>query len=197
MSRKLYATPRSPFARKIRILLHEKGLPYELVPVDLASRSAEFVALSPLGKVPLLVDEDGTTVFDSTVIAEYLEDRYPTPSVLGAGTKTRMLHRELDELADTVSEQSVTLFFAQEHGAPALDKASRVLDKALEEIERRITAGEVPEAFGLGQAAVLSALGYLAFRHGRGRIEARAILTRWESSFAQRPSLIAAPAPSA
>jgi glutathione S-transferase len=195
MPRQLYATLRSPFARKVRILMIEKGLSCELVPVDLTARSPEFVALSPLGKVPLFVDEDGTTVFDSTVIAEYLEDRYPAPSMFGNGVKARLAHRELDELGDAVAEQAVTLFFAQDHGAAALDKASRVLEKALDEIERRIVQGETPESFGVGHAAVLSALGYLEFRLGRARLEGRSILSRWVSEHAQRPSVLEAHAP--
>ena len=70
MARTLFYTARSPFARKVRIVLREKNLPFQLVEVDLANRSPEFVQISPLGKVPVLVDEDGTTLFDSTVMLE-------------------------------------------------------------------------------------------------------------------------------
>src|SRR4051794_2419989 len=106
MTRTLFVTARSPFARKVHILLLEKGLPCELSIVDLGARSAEFVAVSPLGKVPVLRDEDGTVVFDSTVIAEYLEDRYPSPALFGSGVQQRLLHREIESVADTIADQT-------------------------------------------------------------------------------------------
>lgn len=189
MPRKLYATLRSPFARKVRIALLEKALPFELVEVDLGNRSKEFVEVSPLGKVPVLVDEDGTRVFDSTVICEYVEDRYPTPSLLGGDYATRLLHRGLDELGDTVGEQVVKLFYSEREGEGALQKARRVLVQALDELEQRAGAGELPDAFGLGHAAVLSGLGYLEYRLGRQELDARPKLAAWAASFAERTSV--------
>jgi glutathione S-transferase len=194
MSRKLYIAQRSPFARKVRILLLEKQLPFDLIQEDLSARSKDFVTLSPLGKVPLLVEEDGECLFDSTVIAEYLEDRYPEPPMFGEGVEERLRHRVLDELADTVAEQAITLFF--ERGTSAdREKAERMLDRALDELCARIDRGQVPASFGVGHAAVLSALDYLALRLGRTRIDARPQLALLVDPHRQRASVIEAEGP--
>ena len=83
---KLYDFLPCPFGQKVRIILAEKGLSYELVQIDLTQgeqRKPDFLRLNPFGRVPVLIDED-ITVYDSTIIAEYLEDEYPEPPLLPA-----------------------------------------------------------------------------------------------------------------
>ena len=137
MAAKLYIAQRSPFARKVRILLLEKQVAFDLIREDLSARSTDFVALSPLVKVPLFVEEDGERIFDSTLICEYLEDRYPDPPMFGEGVEERLRHRVCDELADTVAEQAIIVHF-ERGGASEIEKASRLLDRALDELCRRI-----------------------------------------------------------
>jgi glutathione S-transferase len=194
MPRTLFLSARSPFARKVHLLLLEKSLPFEKHVVDLTARTERFVAISPLGKVPVLQDEDGTVIFDSTVIAEYLEDRYPEPPMFGRGVQQRLLHRQIEELGDTVSEQAIALFFDKDVPR-VLDKARRLLDKAYAELEQRIARGQVPEEFGVGHASVMSALGYQQLRLGRESIEAHPSVERWLQPFMARRSVLAAPAP--
>lgn len=74
----LYGAPLSPFVRKVRVVLAEKNIDYDLVPLDPFRKSEELLQLSPLGRVPALVDE-GKTLADSGVIAQYLEKKVPTP----------------------------------------------------------------------------------------------------------------------
>lgn len=189
MPRTLFQTPNSPYARKIRILLLEKGLPFEPRLVDLAARPPEFLALSPLGKVPVFADEDGTVVFDSTVMAEYLEDRYPEPPMIGRTWTERLAQRALDELGDTLGDQAVSLNQAKTAGEPKWTaRAETVLLRALDAIAARIEAGAMPP-FGLGAAAVVSALTYLELRHGRGFIERHPALVAWEREQERRPSV--------
>jgi glutathione S-transferase len=196
MARTLYLTLRSPFARKVRILLLEKGLPFELQMIELAARTPEFYALSPLGKVPVFVDEDGTVVFDSTVIAEYLEDKYPTPPVFGVGVQQRLLHRTLDELGDTITDHAVALFYGKDApNAAATEKSNLTIDRALHALDELIARGQLPQSFGLGQAAVLCALDYAHLRLGAARTAAHPALHEWLATFAQRPSVQAAPPP--
>ena len=81
---KLYDFLPCPFGQKVRIVLAEKALTYDLVQVDLTqheNRKPDFVRLNPFGRVPVLVDDD-TTIYDSTIINEYLEDEYPEPPLL-------------------------------------------------------------------------------------------------------------------
>lgn len=102
---KLYDFLPCPFGQKVRIVLAEKGLAYELIEIDLPQgeqRRPDFLRLNPFGRVPVLVDED-TTVYDSTIIAEYLEDEYPEPPLLPAvgSSALRARARMLEDFADT------------------------------------------------------------------------------------------------
>jgi len=102
---KLYDFLPCPFGQKVRIVLAEKGLSYELVQIDLTQgeqRRPEFRRLNPFGRVPVLVDEE-TTIYDSTIIAEYLEDEYPEPPLLPAvgSSALRAQARIWEDIADT------------------------------------------------------------------------------------------------
>jgi len=196
MTRKLFISARSPFARKVRILVLEKALPCEIAVIDLAARTPEFVATSPLGKVPVLRDEDGTVVFDSSVIAEYLEDRYPEPRLLGSGVHERLLHRAFNDLGDVSAEASITLFMDKDSGhAAGLAKAKRQLDLSLRELCMRIERGDVPKEFGLGHAAVISAVHYIELRLGEATMQPYPAIKQWIARFLDRKSVVGAPAP--
>ena len=93
--RTLYHLALSPYSRKVRLALAEKKLPFDLKAEKIWERRHEFLALNPAGKVPTLVDEDGTVVPDSYAICEYLEERYPEPSLLGATITQRAETRRL------------------------------------------------------------------------------------------------------
>ncbi|MBX9608707.1 MAG: glutathione S-transferase family protein [Gammaproteobacteria bacterium] len=83
MSLVLYTHPMSPCAQKVRIVLAEKSLAFEARHVDLPGKenlSPDYLALNPLGVVPTLVDHD-VPIIESSIICEYLEDRFPTPSL--------------------------------------------------------------------------------------------------------------------
>lgn len=102
---KLYDFLPCPFGQKVRIILAEKGLSYELIEVDLTQgeqRKPDFLRLNPFARVPVLVDEE-TIVYDSTIIAEYLEDEYPEPPLLPAigASAMRARARIWEDFADT------------------------------------------------------------------------------------------------
>ncbi|MGE0482571.1 MAG: glutathione S-transferase family protein [Gammaproteobacteria bacterium] len=81
MALELYTHPMSPCAQKVRIVLAEKGLAWTAIEVDLAAKAnlePAYLALNPLGVVPTLVD-DGRPVIESSIICEYLDDRFPAP----------------------------------------------------------------------------------------------------------------------
>ena len=102
---KLYSGPLSLFTAKVRIALAEKRLAYERIEVgwSLAKRyephHPDVVALNPKRQVPVLVDGD-VVVYDSTVILEYLEDRYPTPALYPQDVRERARCRQLEAAAD-------------------------------------------------------------------------------------------------
>ncbi len=104
---KLYSGPLSLFSRKVEIALAEKGLAFEreMVPFSQAEGYAPkhpaVLAANPKGQVPVLIDGE-TTLFDSTVIFEYLEDRYPEPPLYPAEPAARARCRLLELRADEV-----------------------------------------------------------------------------------------------
>lgn len=104
---KLYSGPLSLFSRKVEIALHEKGLPFEreMVPFSQAKGYAPkhpaVLAANPKGQVPVLIDGD-LTLFDSTLIIEYLEDAYPSPPLFPWGARERARCRLLELSADEI-----------------------------------------------------------------------------------------------
>ncbi len=86
----LYDADRCPYCARVRIALAEKGVPYEVVEVDLSDRPAWLYEKNPVGKVPVL-EEDDVCVPESAVIMELLEERYPEPPLLPADPLDRAL----------------------------------------------------------------------------------------------------------
>jgi glutathione S-transferase/RNA polymerase-associated protein len=100
----LFEHPLSPYAQKVKIALAEKGVAFECrLPDFMSGHDPDFQAANPRLEVPALVDGD-TRVFDSTIILEYIEDRWPTPSLLPAGAAERARVRMLEDLCDTYYE---------------------------------------------------------------------------------------------
>ena len=99
----LYEHPLSPYAQKVKIALREKGLLFDVaLPGGLGAGGAagDFIAASPRAEVPALVDGD-VRIFESTIILEYIEDKWPTPALLPAGPAERARVRMLEEVMDT------------------------------------------------------------------------------------------------
>lgn len=114
---KLYDFLPCPYGQKVRIVLAEKGLSYELVEIDLAQgeqRQPDFRRLNPLGRVPVLIDEEAT-IYDSTVIDEYVEDEYPEPPLLPSvgASFLRARARMLEDFADGVFTPEVGRLMAE------------------------------------------------------------------------------------
>ena len=110
MKRILYYHPLSNFARKIRILLAEKKLDYELKAVNLQNKPDDFLKISPIGKVPVFVEEDGTVIWDSTLIAEYLDETYPEPNFYPTHPQAKLECRKWEELGDNLGDNIINLW---------------------------------------------------------------------------------------
>jgi glutathione S-transferase len=81
---KLYDFKSSPNCQRVKVVLAEKNLPYETVPVDLTKKeqkAPEYLKMNPYGKVPVLAD-DSTVLYESLIINEYLEEKYPNPALM-------------------------------------------------------------------------------------------------------------------
>jgi glutathione S-transferase len=129
----------SPYVRKVLACLELKGLPYEIDPIVPFMGDDRFTQLSPLRRVPVLVD-DRLTLADSTVICQYLEDRYPTPTLYPADVADRARARWLEEYADSrMGDVFIWGLFNHAVIAPAVWGAARDLA-----VIQRITTEEIP-----------------------------------------------------
>jgi len=90
----------SPYVRKVLVVLDLKGIPYEIDPIVPFFGDDRFSQLSPIRRIPVLIDNDATLA-DSSVICQYLEDRYPTPALYPANVVDRARARWLEEYADS------------------------------------------------------------------------------------------------
>lgn len=97
-----------PFSRKVRIVLAEKGLEFDLKLEKTWERRTEFLALNPAGDVPVLVEPDGTVLSNSWVICEYLEEMYPSVNLLGDDALQRAETRRLVSWFDVKFNREVT-----------------------------------------------------------------------------------------
>jgi len=192
---RLYVTPTSPYARKVRIALIEKGLPCDIEQVDLRDPEHAAKEQNPLGKVPVLVANDGTAIYDSTVILQYLELMHPQPALFPVDAKERIHALRLEALADGIMD--ATIAWVMEHRRskdcqdPALlhKQAGKVQSGLayLQEKARTWTpATEAP--LPLEQIAAAAAIGYVDLRAPELLVSC-ADLQRWYLALRSRPSL--------
>jgi glutathione S-transferase len=168
---KLYANHTSPFGRKVRVVLAEKRLECELVVTDVAPLEHSATLFNPLGKVPVLVLDDGTPVYDSAVIVEYLDTVSPVGRLIPEDARPRMLVKRWEALADGLTDAAVLL--VSEGRRPAelrsegwIERQTAKVTRALVQMandlgERNFCHGE---SFTLADAALGCALFYLDFR---------------------------------
>jgi glutathione S-transferase len=146
---KLYDYPDCPFSQKVRIVLREKDLEYETIFVDLRKgeqKKPDFLRLNPLGKVPVLMDDD-EVIYDSTIINEYLEDEYPHPSLLPEDSAARARIRLLEDHCDNffIPPTAVLLY---ELYKPEGERDGQRIEQSREELRRCL--GYVEEYLGAG-----------------------------------------------
>jgi glutathione S-transferase len=145
----------SPYVRKVLAALHLKGIAYEIDPIVAFMGDDRFSRLSPLRRIPVLID-DRVTLCDSTVICQYLEERYPRPRLEPADVADRARSRWLEEYADTrMGEVFIWQLFNQVAIGPY------VWGRPTDEIALRKTIGqEMPQVLGYLESQ-LPALGFL------------------------------------
>lgn len=164
----IYGAPLSPFVRKVLIIAEHKGLPHELVPAAPGRLPEGYLEISPLGKIPALRDGD-FTVSDSSVIAQYLEEKYPERSLMPATPELRARARWFEEYADTVLAECTGLhlfferimkpvFMKQPTDEARVERAlTEKLPKALDYLETQAPASGFlfGDALSLGDVSVV------------------------------------------
>lgn len=166
----LSATP-SPYARKVRVALIEKGIPFTLkteVPWDSTTETPRY---NPLEKLPVLITETGEGIYESRFILEWLEAKHPMHPLLPHDADERLAARQMEVIADGVCDAFVLFFFErmrapEKQSAEWLDRQKRKIEGGLKEIARRIGSREfaVGHRFGLADIAAATVVGYLSVR---------------------------------
>lgn len=168
---KLITSLTSPYGRKARVVLLEKKIPFHLQIENPWLPDSPVVALNPLGKVPVLVLEDGACVFDSRVIVEYLDHVSPVAHLIPSEPRSRMMVRGVEALADGVTDAAVAIYLekkraSEQQSAEWLALQEKTLSRGLQALADAL--GE--KAWYLGNSMTLAdiacgcTLGYLDLR---------------------------------
>jgi glutathione S-transferase len=180
----LYDAARCPFCARVRIVLAEKGMPYDAVEIDLDDRPAWIYTKNPTGRVPVLEDDGGFVLPESRVIMEYLEERYPEPALLPTEAAERALVRLRFERFDRLSRP----YYDALRGRVPVDALLAVLAELGADIEAQPFLGG--STYGLADIAYIP---WILRAETRLGIELKGLpaLTAWKERLAERPAVAA------
>ena len=195
---KLIVSLTSPYARKVRIVLAEKKIEYELVVDAPWAADSGVPQYNPLGKVPVLLLDDDSTLYDSRVIAEYLDNVTPNNRLFPPSGRERTTVKRWEALGDGLLDAAVAALL--EARRPKGEKSKSWIERQRGKIATALAAmsadlGEQPwchgGSFSLADIAVGCALGYLDFRFPDVTWrEAHANLAQLYDKLMLRPSFI-------
>lgn len=191
---KLRYSATSPYVRKVMMVAIECGLEsaVEKQPTDAWSPETDLPKDNPLGKVPALVLADGTTLFDSPVICEYLDTLHDGARLFPAVGPDRWKALRLQALADGLNDAAVALRLESvrpdgERSEKWMNRQRAAVLRSLDALEGE--AGSLGETPTIGTIAVAAALGYIDFRFADlGWRETRPALARWFEPVSARDS---------
>jgi len=191
----LRSSPASPFARKVRIAASLLGLDskIELAPADPNDPADTLRKQNPVGKIPVLITEDGSVYYDSRVILEYLDHLAGGGRIIPRAPKSRFAALTLQALCDGILDASLLLVYEGRY-RPADKAVQSWIDRQAEKVARGMAALEAapPKIDALpdvGQIAVACVLGYRDLRFGGTWRKDCPKLVAWHDKFAvQVPS---------
>jgi glutathione S-transferase len=189
---KLYTNPATPFGRKCQVIAHELGLKLEIIKT-LPMQEPEFRRINPLGKIPALVLDDGSVLFDSPVICEYLNHRgggkfFPGTSLLRQDTG-HWKALGLQALGDGISDAAVAYVILGRDPSPPEGYRARQLEAVNAGLDaaERASFAEHPT---IGEIALACAIGYVAFRlPDLDWKSSRPKLSAWYARMCEYPSM--------
>jgi len=171
---KLLSHPFSPYGRKVKVAMSLKGLQdrIEVETVDTnPADTPDINRANPLGKIPALVIDEDTAIFDSHVICEYLDTLAPSPLLFPKGGVERIKTLTLGALADGILDAALLLVYEkrfrpeEKWHAPWQARQQGKIDRALDCLEGKRYAPAWKESPDYGHLTLACALGYLDFRH--------------------------------
>lgn len=200
---KLYYSITSPYSRKVRLVISEKGLDAQVegIVVNPFVDNPQLNAANPLGKIPALQLDDGETLFDSPVICRYLDglsDQYP---LIPQDDRQHWMTARWEALADGMTDAVYNLVMerrrpASEQSPTCIGRWAAETQRVLQYMEQRVS--ELEGDITLAQLAVATSIGYLDFRIPELLYEAQCPqvaeyprLLAWYEKIASRPSMLA------
>lgn len=193
---KLYYSPNSPFVRKVRVTAIEKGVSdriEEVLSMPMENHP-DLHAANPLGKIPALILDDGSVIFDSPVICEYLDTLSPQNPLLPQDFALRLQVRKMEALADGIMDALVARYLEINTRAEN-ERSSKWIGRWENAILRAVKVLEdgkepLPEGLDAGSIALGAALGYLNLRYPEFGLAAHFPKTAsWLLAFEQRPAM--------
>jgi glutathione S-transferase len=193
---KLLGSLTSPYVRKARVVLAEKKIEYTFELDNPWEENSRVPDANPLGKVPVLVIEDDSTLFDSRVIVEFLDSVSPISRLVPADNREKIEVKRWEALADGVLDAAVAVVL--ERRRPPKQRSEATIKRQMDKIERGLAVmsrdlADKPWctgiAFTLADIACGVALGYLDFRHDS--VDWRVLhpnLAKLAAKLAERPS---------
>lgn len=168
---KLYASPASSFARKIRVMLIEKDVAHEVAMINVWAPDG-YQKVNPIGKVPALELDDGRVLINSPLIADYVDGRYPAPRFIPADPDGRLEVRRWEAVADGLMDAvAVTLYENRFHDEAArsaayLDRLRGKIDAGLSRLDGLLSDRPwlVGESMSLADLAISCHIGFLTVR---------------------------------
>ncbi len=194
---RLYTAGASPFVRKVRVCLLELGLEDQVEQMDVATTPFAphdaLIKQNPLGKIPCLVRDDGTVIYDSRVITRYLDDL--AKGALYSNDPRLWETLTIEALADGMMEAAVLMVYEKRIRPEEklyedwIEAQWAKISRALDALESG-WAGHLEGSVDMAHIAVAVALEYLDFRHGdRNWRKGRVVLAKWQAEFTKRDTM--------
>ena len=194
-------SPSSPFVRKVRIAVTLLGFDKDvtLERADTTDPSDSLRKINPLGKIPDLIVEDGSAVYDSRVILDYLDDRAGGGKIVPRQPKERLAALRLQALCDGILDASVLTIYEGRYRKPEMHEP-KWLELQAGKVTRALSVLEaepppIDPMPNVGQIALACALGYRDFRFGGSWRDDHPRLVAWLDNFAARVPAFAATKP--
>lgn len=195
---KLYWSSRSPFVRKVMIFAHECGLASRIecvrTLVAMTKPNAELLPVNPLGKIPTLVLDDGSALYDSTVICEYLDSLHDGHKLFPQAGSARWIALRRHALGNNLTDN--LMLWRNEILRPPAQQSPETLAAFELKVRNAVAALDHEaaalgtEPVGIGHVAIACALGYIDFRFAHlGWRTGNDRIAGWYDSFAQRQSM--------
>lgn len=167
---KLYGTMQSPFVRRVRIVAHEVGAPFDFVDVAQEEGLSQLRAVNPIWKMPV-VEVDNAVILDSHVIIEWLLENYGTRKIRAIDSANRWRERNIMTVIDGALDSAINVFYLKRDGhdpdkIPYMVKQKSRIESAMSWLEKQLEGSFFTEdrRVGLAEIYLETALGWMTYR---------------------------------